>query len=146
MTTTTTGAKSTIMPALRYKNAPAAIDWLCSVLGFERHEAFPGPEDTIAHAELTLHGGMIMLGSQRKDEHARRFKSPAELGNAETCSIYVVVPDAEEVYKRVQNAKATIVRPIEDTHYGSREFAIEDLEGHTWTVGTYDPWNKPAAT
>ena len=26
--------KSTVIPALRYRNAPAAIDWLCRVFGF----------------------------------------------------------------------------------------------------------------
>ncbi len=56
--------------------------------------------------------------------------------------MYVVVPDANAVYKRAQAAGATVVRSIEDTHYGSREFSVKDPEGHTWTVGTYDPWIK----
>ncbi len=30
-------AGSRIIPRLRYHNAPAAIDWLCQALGFERH-------------------------------------------------------------------------------------------------------------
>ena len=68
MTTVSTPTKSTIMPALRYADAPAAIEWLCTVLGFERHAVYPGPDGTIAHAELTLHGGMVMLGSQKDDE------------------------------------------------------------------------------
>ncbi len=130
------------MPALRYQDAPAAIEWLCNVLGFERHAVYPGPDGSIAHAELTLNGGMIMLGSQRDDEHKQRFMSPKALGNLETCSIYVVVTDVDAAYKRAQAAGATIVKPMEDTHYGSREFGVKDSEGHTWTVGTYDPWIK----
>ena len=141
MTTVATHTKSTMMPALRYQDAPAAIEWLCDVLGFERHAVFPGPDGTINHAELSLHGGMVMLGSQKNDDSGRHFKSPKELGY-ETCSIYVVVPDADAIYKRARAANAIIVRPIEDTHYGSREFSTQDLEGHTWTVGTYDPWMK----
>jgi uncharacterized glyoxalase superfamily protein PhnB len=27
-----------------------------------------------------------------------------------------------------------------DDDYGSREFSIKDPEGHSWSVGTYDPW------
>jgi uncharacterized glyoxalase superfamily protein PhnB len=131
---------STIIPALRYRNAPAAIDWLCQVLGFERRAVYPGPNDTIGHAELTLGGGMIMLGSQKDDEHAHRFKSPEELGGVETGGAYVVVPDADAVYARAQAAGAPIVRPIQNTDYGSREFSVQDPEGHTWGVGTYDPW------
>jgi uncharacterized glyoxalase superfamily protein PhnB len=120
----------------------AAIEWLSNVLGFERHAVYPGPDGTIGHAELTLNGGMVMLGSQKDDENANRFKSPKDLGNLETCGIYVVVRDADAAYKRAQSAGAMVVRSIEDTQYGSREFSVRDLEGHTWTAGTYDPWIK----
>jgi uncharacterized glyoxalase superfamily protein PhnB len=58
----------------------------------------------------------------------------------ETRSVYVVVPDADAVYARAQAAGATIVRPIENMEYGSREFTVKDPEGHSWSVGTYDPW------
>lgn len=142
MTTVPTHTKSSIMPALRYQDAPAAIEWLCNVLGFERHAVYPGPDGTIGHAELILNGGMIMLGSQKDDENGHRFRPPKEVGNVETCNIYLVVADAEAAYNRAQAAGAMVVKPIEDTHYGSREFTVKDLDGHTWTVGTYDPWIK----
>ena len=138
----TNPTRSTIMPTLRYRDAPAAIDWLCKVLGFAQHAVYPGPDNTVAHAELTLNGGMIMLGSHKDDEYGRGFKSPAELNGLETRSAYVIVDDAEAVYARAQKAGALIVRPIQDTAYGSREFTIKDPEGHSWSVGTYDPWNS----
>jgi uncharacterized glyoxalase superfamily protein PhnB len=131
---------STIMPAFRYRDAPAAIEWLCSVLGFARHAVYPGPDNTIGHAELTLGGGMIMLGSQKDDEHGKRFKSPEDLGGAETASAYVVVADVDAAHARAQAAGSTIVRELQNTDYGSREFAVKDPEGHTWSVGDYDPW------
>jgi len=28
--------RATIIPGLRYRNAPAAIEWLCKVFGFEK--------------------------------------------------------------------------------------------------------------
>ncbi|MGD0913639.1 MAG: VOC family protein [Terracidiphilus sp.] len=133
-------SKSTVIPALRYLDAKAAIEWLSNVFGFERHAVYEMPDGSIAHAELTLNGGMIMLGSQKDDEHGRRFKSPAELGDIETRSAYIVVADAEAAYARAQAAGATITRPIQNTGYGSREFAVEDPEGHSWSAGTYDPW------
>ena len=128
------------MPAHRYRNAAAAIDWLCNVLGFERRVVYPGPDGTIGHAELMLGGGMLMLGSQKDDEHSQRFKSPEELGGVETAGIYVVVSEIDSVYERAQSAGATVIRAMESTPYGSREFSVKDPEGHTWTVGTYDPW------
>jgi uncharacterized glyoxalase superfamily protein PhnB len=51
-----------------------------------------------------------------------------------------VVPDADAVYARAQAAGATIVRPLQQMEYGSREFTVSDPEGHSWSVGTYDPW------
>ena len=137
-------SRSTVIPAYRYRDAKAAIDWLCTVLGFERKAVYDGPDGTVGHAELTLNGGMIMLGSAKDDEHSKRFKTPAELGGMETCSSYIVVPDADAVHARAVAAGAEIIRPLQDTPYGSREFAVHDPEGHSWSVGTYDPWAAQA--
>ncbi len=134
----------TIFPALRYKDAPAAIEWFCSVLGTTRHAVYANPDGTIAHAELALGEGMLMLGSAKDDEHSHKYKSPQELNGAETQTSYVTVADADAVYARAQAAGAEIVRPIQNTDYGSREFTIKDPEGHSWSVGTYDPWKAHA--
>ena len=140
MSSTTSHARSTIIPAFRYNDAKAAIEWLSNIFGFERHAVYEGPGGAIAHAELTLNGGMIMLGSQKDDEFGGRYKSPNELGGVETSSAYVVITDADAAWARAQAAGATVVRPMTKTDYGSREFAVKDPEGHTWSAGTYDPW------
>lgn len=140
MTGIASHSPSTIMPAMRYRDAAAAIEWLCTVLGFARHAVYPGPDNTIGHAELTLGGGMIMLGSYKEDAYGRGFKAPGELGNVETCGVYVIVADADAVYARAKAAGGTIVRELQNTDYGSREFSLKDPEGHSWSVGTYDPW------
>jgi uncharacterized glyoxalase superfamily protein PhnB len=50
------------------------------------------------------------------------------------------VPDTDAVHARAVAAGATIIRPLQNTDYGSREFAVRDPEGHTWSIGNYDPW------
>jgi uncharacterized glyoxalase superfamily protein PhnB len=137
---TAPSSPSTIMPAMRYRDAHAAIEWLCNVFGFERHVVYPGPDNTIGHAELTLGGGMIMLGSAKDDEHSRRFLCPSDIGDKETRGVYIIVPDADAVYARAKAAGASILRELQNTDYGSREFAVKDPEGHSWSVGTYNPW------
>jgi len=137
---TAANSPSTIMPAMRYRDAHAAIEWLCKVFGFERHTVYPGPNNTVGHAELTLSGGMIMLGSGKDDEYGRGFKSPSELGNLESRSAYIIVSDTDAVYDRAKAAGGKIVREIQNTDYGSREFTVKDPEGHSWSVGTYNPW------
>jgi uncharacterized glyoxalase superfamily protein PhnB len=101
---------------------------------------YEGESGTIGHAELTLNGGMIMLGSAKDDEYGSRFKSPDELSGMESRSAYIVVEDAEAVHARAVAAGAVIIRTLQDTPYGSREFAVRDPEGHSWSAGTYDPW------
>jgi uncharacterized glyoxalase superfamily protein PhnB len=133
---------STVIPGHRYRNAPAAIDWLCRVFGFERKAVHEGPNGVILHAELTLGNGMIMLGSGKDDEIHRSFKSPNELGGVETCGLYIVVPDADAAYARAVAAGANVTTPLRDTPHGGRDFAVKDPEGHSWYVGTYDPWAK----
>lgn len=132
--------RSTIVPGMFYRNAPEAIEWLCKVFGFEKHTVFPGPDNTIMHAELTLGGGMIMLGSATDKAAERHMKSPLDLGGDQTCGLSLIVPDADEVYARAKTSGATIVEDIEDKPYGGRGFSCLDPEGHIWHVGTYDPW------
>ena len=132
--------RSTIIPGMRYRNAPAAIDWLCNAFGFEKHLVVPGEKDTIAHAQLVFGGGMIMLGSIRETEFNKNMKQPDEIGGAETQSCYVVVPDADAHYGRAKAAGAQILMDIHDEDYGGRGYACRDLEGHIWYFGSYDPW------
>jgi uncharacterized glyoxalase superfamily protein PhnB len=131
---------STIIPGHRYHDAKAAIEWLCTVFGFTRKAVYEGDNGSIMHAELILNGGMIMLGSEKNDEYQRGFKSPKDLGNIETRSVYIVVENVDAVYERAIAAGATITRPLQETPYGSREFGVRDPEGHSWSVGTYNPW------
>ena len=122
-------AQSNVIPGMYYSNAPAAIDWLCDVFGFNRHAVYPGPDHTIMHAELTLGGGMIMLGSAGEGKPV-----------CGTCGANLIVEDADAVYMRAKAAGARMVLEIEDKPYGGRGFACRDLEDRIWYVGTYDPW------
>ena len=80
--------KPTIIPALRYRDAPAAIEWLCRNFGFEKNAVYPGENNTIAHAQLTLGNGMIMLGSASNcSEYSKYAAMPGEVGGRETRSI-----------------------------------------------------------
>ena len=132
--------RSSITAGANYRNAPAAIEWLCRVFGFEKHSVYPGPDNTIAHAELTLGGGMYMLASLQDGPYNRFMKQPDEIGGAETRYVNLIVTDADAIYARAKAAGAEMLFDIEDKHYGGRAFTCRDLEGHIWNVGTYDPW------
>ena len=134
---------STVVPTLRYRDAHRMIGWLCEVFGFARHAVYEDGQGGIAHAQLTLGSGMIMLGSARDDEFGRLQSTPAALGGT-TQSPYLVVSNADEVYRRAKAARAEIVIEIKDEDYGGRGFSCRDPEGHLWNVGSYDPWQTPS--
>jgi len=131
---------STIIPGMRYRNAPAAIDWLCNAFGFEKHLVVPGENGTIAHAQLCFGSGMIMLGSIRDSDSRFTVKQPDEVDGAETQFPYVVVPDCDAHYSRAKAAGAQIVYDIHDEGHGGRGYACRDLEGHLWYFGSFNPW------
>lgn len=131
---------STVIPCLRYRDARAAIDWLCGTFGFKEHLVVPGPGEEIAHAQLTLGGGMIMLGSATDSAFGRLMKQPDEIGGVETQSAYIIVDDADAIYERAKAAGSKIAIDIQDEDYGGRGFSCYDLEGHLWNFGTYNPW------
>src|SRR5258708_11001527 len=85
---------ATIIPTLRYRDAPAAIDWLCAAFGFARHLVVPDESGGIAHAQLSFGTGMIMLGSVREDRFGRWMKEPREIGGG-TQSVYILIADVD---------------------------------------------------
>lgn len=133
--------RATVVPCLRYRDAAAAIDWLCTAFGFEKQAVYPNDDGSIAHAQLTFGNGMVMLGSvSSASDWGRLIRQPDEIGGAETQSAYLIVDDADAVYARAKAAGAEIVLDIKDEDYGGRGFSCRDLEGRLWNFGTYDPW------
>ena len=99
----------------------------------------PGPGDTIAHAQLVLGDGMIMLGSVADDDYGQMVKTPQE-ARGNTQSAYVVVDEIDAHYQRAMAAGAEIVMEIADQEYGGRLYSAKDPEGYLWNFGSYDPW------
>ena len=137
---------STIIPSFRYHDAHAAIDWLERILGFSRKSVFEGPNGTVAHAELTLGQGMIMLGSaSNTNPYAGQMAQPQDLDGKVTSPVYVVVPDCNPVYARVKAEGAEILGELKTMDYGGQSFSVRDPEGYLWSVGEYDPWAPQAS-
>jgi uncharacterized glyoxalase superfamily protein PhnB len=131
---------STVVPCLRYHDTPAMLAWLCTNFGFTIRRCIPGRQGEVAHAELTLGDGMVMIGTHSEDDYGRLLATPAQAGGLLTQTIWLHVDDADAVHARVLGSGAVITQPIGDAPQGGRAFACRDPEGHLWQVGTYDPW------
>ena len=134
-------AGSTLIPSLRYRDAHAAIDWLERVFGFVRHSIYPGPDNTVGHAELRHGSGMLMLGSATNPSpNARWYTTPAESDGRVTSPLYLIVPDCGPLWEGAQAAGAEVVMELQTMDYGGQAFTVRDPEGYLWSVGQYDPW------
>ena len=131
---------ATVIPALRYRDEAAALDWLCRAFGFEKHLVVPGENGTIAHAQLAFGNGMIMLGSGQGGRHDRLIRQPSEIGRAVTKAPYIVVADPDAHYRQAKAAGAEMVMEIVDQDHGGRAYTCCEPEGHIWNFGDYDPW------
>jgi len=130
---------STVIPALRYRDPRAAIDFLTSALGFEVRTVSEGADGGVDHAELTLGGGMVMLGGERDNEFGKLVRAlpPRE---RPTSAMYLVVDDVAAHTERARAAGAEIVQEPEAQSYGGSNYTVRDPEGQIWTIGDYDLW------
>ena len=125
---------------MRYKDAPAAIEWLCSAFGFEKHLVVPGENGAIVHAQLSFGNAMIMLGSEFDNEYGKFVKSPKDLDGINTQAAYIIVEEIDEHYRRAIDTGAEIILDIKDEDYGGRGYSCQDPEGNVWNFGSYNPW------
>jgi len=131
---------ATVIPALHYRDAKAAIDFLCKAFGFKKFASYESDKGEVMHAELTFGNGMVMLGQSRKDtDYGKLLTGPSEAGGV-TMSVYLVVDDCDAHFERAKAAGASIVRAPVTQDYGGRDYTCKDPEGNVWTFGTYDPW------
>ena len=138
------GCVSTVIPSARYRDALAAIEWLMRAFGFEKNAVYMNEDNTVAHAQLTFGNGMVMLGSvDNGSEFGKLTAQPDEIGQRNTHGVYLVVRDADAVYATAKAAGAEMVLDIRDMEYGGRAFTCRDPEGHLWSIGTFDPWERP---
>jgi uncharacterized glyoxalase superfamily protein PhnB len=129
-----------IFPAVRFADADAGVAFLKDAFGATERAVHRGEDGVIHHAELALGAGVVMVGQHSQDGWLGG-EAPRPLSS--TVSIYVVVSDPDRHHATAREAGAVIVRELQDTDYGSREYSVRDPEGNLWSFGTYDPYDVP---
>ena len=133
---------SDLYPSLTYEDAPAAIEWLCRVFGFEQRLVIPLPDGGVMHSELSFGSSVVMVSSPQPE------KGRASL-EGQTCrsfalSIYVEDPDAH--YARACSEGAEIILELCSEEYGARGYLASDIGGFQWYFADYRPgafWGSP---
>ena len=130
---------TSIIPTFRYRDAAAAIDFLCDAFGFERQLVVDGEDGGVMHAELRLGDAVVMLATASEGTAER----PGIAAGAH--HLYVVVDDTDAHHRQASAAGAEIIEAPTDRDYGSREYGARDPEGGVWYFGTYVPEPQPSA-
>jgi uncharacterized glyoxalase superfamily protein PhnB len=125
-----TVSNPTVWLTLQARNASKLIEYYIDTFGFVLAARY-GEGETVDHAQLNWPEGSggIMLGSHKPG--AEWSREPGSAGG------YVVTADPDALYEHVLQHQADIVRPLAETDYGAREFAVRDPEGNLWSFGDY---------
>ncbi len=121
-----------VTPYLIVKDASKAIEYYKKAFGATEIMRFPGPNNTVAHAEIQIGDSRIMLADPGQNE----YRSPQELGGTPV-SLMIYVNDVDKVFNQAVSAGAKQSRPIQDQFYGDRSGNLIDPFGHVWTVATH---------
>lgn len=138
-----TKMSATIIITLRYKDAPAAIQFLCDNFGFKKHFVHEEKDGQIPHAQLILGNSMIMLSSEKDNEFGKLVGPPINNSGLNTMSPYIILEDSEidQHYENVKTAGVEIVYDLKKEEYGGKAYSCKDPEGYLWNFGSYSPWN-----
>lgn len=121
-----------IIPALSYKDARAALDWLQKAFTFEIEMVIEDEAGNPVHSELRYADGLIMVGSEWNED----TKSPASIGRKCTQTVHIHLTENIDAHcERARKAGAEILQEPATQFYGDRTYRARDPEGHIWTFG-----------
>jgi PhnB protein len=122
-----------LTPSLAVDDAAEAIEFYKRAFGAKERGRMPGPDGKIAHAELEIGDGLVMLGDPFPQSS---IKPPKALGGT-SMGLFMYVEDVDAAVQRAVDAGATVTSPIEDQFWGDRFGKVADPFGHEWQIATH---------
>ncbi|HEX4214811.1 MAG TPA: VOC family protein [Candidatus Dormibacteraeota bacterium] len=124
-----------VTPALVVDGAAKAIEFYGEVFGTTERARIPGPDGTVAHAEIVL-GDSILIVEDPSSYTSTKAPAPGGLDGS-PFFLYVYVEDVDATVARAVELGATQVRAPQDQFYGERDGFIIDPFGHGWTIASH---------
>jgi PhnB protein len=123
----------TLTPYLAVDDATKAIEFYERAFGAKERSRMPGPDGTIAHAEILIGDSVVMLSDPFPQSSV---KPPTQVGGT-TAGLFMYVEDVDAAYRRAIDAGATETMPPEDMFWGDRFGTVTDPFGHSWQIATH---------
>lgn len=116
---------STVTPYLIAEGASKLIDFIEKAFGAKTRMSMPGPDGSIAHAEVEIGDSIIMLADASGEY-------PLATG-----MLHLYVDDCDATYQAALAAGATSSRELKTEFYGDRSGGVKDEWGNTWWITTH---------
>ena len=118
------------------KDVKRSIEFYSKQLGFTIDFVGDGPKFSI----LSRGNFSVLLRQLHHDGHIRPNRIPfTETGwhttGREAWDAYIWVEDADQLFEEFKSKDVSIIKPIENTEYGTRDFEIEDIDGYILCFG-----------
>jgi PhnB protein len=124
-----------VTPSLVVDGGIKALEFYAEAFDATERMRFPGPDGTIAHAEIEI-GDSVVMVEDASPYMGTQAPPPGGLEGSPT-SLFVYVEDVDAVIDRAVKLGARLKRAPQDQFYGDRDGAIVDPFGHTWTIASH---------
>jgi uncharacterized glyoxalase superfamily protein PhnB len=122
---------TSLSSALFYQDPKAALAFLQAAFGFEITVLLEDADGNLAHSQLSLGDGRIMVGTEWSADH----KSPRSIGGKNTQTVHIQLDEDIDAHcERARAAGAEVIAEPETQFYGDRTYRCRDPEGHIWTL------------
>jgi PhnB protein len=115
------------------RDAAKAIDFYKKAFAATEVMRMPGPDGKVAHAELKIAGGHIMLADESPEMGHRSVQSYG----GSPVGLMFYVPDVDKSFAQAVAAGSKVKNPVKDQFYGDRSGTITDPFGLMWTIATH---------
>ena len=115
---------TTVTPNIIVDNADDAIAFFKRALGATERYRLMTSSGKVAHCELRFGNSVVNVGESIEGFPARSL----------VAQIYV--EDSDSLFERAVAAGASVVMPMTDMFFGTREGRIADPFGNVWTIAT----------
>jgi PhnB protein len=124
-----------VTPALIVNGGAKALEFYAQVFGATERMRFPGPNGTVAHAEIEIGDSVLIV--EEASPYMGTKAPPSDGLDGTPTFLYLYVEDVDAVIERAVQHGATLKRPAQDQFYGERDGFIVDPFGHGWTIASH---------
>ena len=105
------------------------------MFGATERMRFPGPDGTIAHAEIEIGDSVVIV--EDPSPYMGTTAPPAGGLAGSPTFLFIYVEDVDAVIAKAVELGATLGRPAADQFYGDRDGFVIDPFGHGWTIASH---------